>query len=135
MENIIEVLTDFRNCLFKNPIITNPHPMHFAIMVKSKYPEAVLYKHNSKDDIVIGYNRVYFNLGEFYRKLPDNYSLLEESSSEDIISLFSNAMERTFREGRGSAKGECIEVLEKSRLELKETISITYLQDKIREEV
>ncbi len=42
---------------------------------------------------------------------------------------------RAFREGKGDSKVQILKILEESRLEPKEVVTITYLQEKIQSEV
>lgn len=46
-----------------------------------------------------------------------------------------NLLQRKYSEGRGIAKVQILKILQESRLEPKEKVTITYLQEKIQSEV
>lgn len=46
-----------------------------------------------------------------------------------------NLLQRKYSEGRGMAKVQILKILQESRLEPKEKVTITYLQEKIQSEV
>lgn len=75
---------------------------------------------------------------ELYKELQEKLEqFLPEPQmvSEDLVTFVYNTAHRNYRVGRGHAKRECLEQLEKSRLLTKDEVTISFLQTSIRENV
>ena len=82
------------------------------------------HQEETKDLEVPGYE-----LEEYSQKLLS----LSKTSPSQFSKLLTELVDRAYREGKGYSKVACLNVLEEARLQPKEVVGITYLQEKIQQ--